>query len=118
MTPTPFTVEVTDTLQEAARVMRSRDVGDVLVTEGTRLHGSLTNRDIVVRAVATGRQPDRILVGDCCSQQLYTVGTSDTTDRAAEQMRRHALRRLPVLEDGQLVGVVTLGDLAMAEDPR
>jgi CBS domain-containing protein len=118
MMPSPLTVNAQTSVEGAAQVMRANDIGDVLVTENGRLRGILTDRDIVIRAVAMGRHPAATFAGDCCSPDVYTVAADDPTDRAVEVMREHALRRLPVVDDDQLVGIVTIGDLAMSVDPN
>ncbi|MFI6144857.1 CBS domain-containing protein [Streptomyces sp. NPDC051109] len=118
MTEKPVTVDGLTSLAEAARVMRDADIGDVLVLEGGRLRGILTDRDLVIRAMAEGRDPAETTVRAICSPEPITVGPADGVDQAAYLMRHHALRRLPVqTEDGELVGVVTLGDLEVERDP-
>ncbi|CAL9352376.1 Hypoxic response protein 1 [Streptomyces sp. enrichment culture] len=120
MSPATATVEPMTTVTHAAELMRERNVGDVLVAYDRDLFGVLTDRDIVLRAVADGRDPDDTRVGSVCTPPpVVTLTPEDTTDRAAELMRRYAVRRLPVVEHGgDLVGIVSLGDLAAAEDPR
>ncbi|MFF2197446.1 CBS domain-containing protein [Streptomyces sp. NPDC058157] len=118
MTKNPVTVEKTTSLAEAARVMRDADIGDVLVVDAGRLRGILTDRDLVVRAVAGNRDPSDTTVQDVCTTDPVTVGPDDGVDEAIALMRRRALRRLPVVAgDGGLVGVVTLGDLVVEQDP-
>ncbi|MFF3861312.1 CBS domain-containing protein [Streptomyces sp. NPDC002209] len=118
MTDHPVTVEPLTSLAEAARVMRDAGIGDVLVVDQGRLRGILTDRDLVVRAVAEGRDPAETTVRAICSTDPLTVGPDDLVDRAVDLMRRHALRRLPVeTENGELVGIVTLGDLEVERDP-
>ncbi|MCX5195579.1 CBS domain-containing protein [Streptomyces sp. NBC_00249] len=118
MTRNPVTVEQLTSLSEAARVMRDAGIGDVLVVEEGRLRGIVTDRDIVVRALAEDRDPAETTVRAVCSTEPVTVGPDDQVDQAVDVMRRHALRRLPVVgEDGGLVGIVTLGDLEVERDP-
>ncbi|MEG3627930.1 CBS domain-containing protein [Streptomyces poriticola] len=119
MSPATAAVEPMTTVTRAARLMRERDVGDVLVAYDSDLFGVLTDRDIVLRAVADGRDPDDTPVGSVCTPPpVVTLGPEDTTDRAVELMRQHAVRRIPVVEHGGCpVGVVSLGDLAVLEDP-
>lgn len=118
MTEKPVTVDGLTSLAEAARVMRDADIGDVLVVDEGRLRGILTDRDLVIRAVAENRDPADTTVRAICSPELITVGPADSVDQAVTLMRRHALRRLPVqTEDGRLVGVVTLGDLEVERAP-
>ncbi|MEV0992189.1 CBS domain-containing protein [Streptomyces sp. NPDC049949] len=118
MTGNPVTVEQLTSLAEAARVMRDAGIGDVLVVDRGRLLGILTDRDIVVRALAEDRDPAETTVRAICSSDPLTVGPGDRVDQAVDLMRRHALRRLPVqAENGELVGIVTLGDLEVERDP-
>lgn len=118
MTEHPVTVEKLTSLAEAARVMRDADIGDVLVVEEGRLRGILTDRDIVIRAIAENMDPADTTVHAVCSTEPVTVRPGDGVDHAITLIRRHALRRLPVeTEDGELVGVVTLGDLVVEQDP-
>jgi CBS domain-containing protein len=102
---------------DAALRMREDGIGDVLVLEGEEVRGILTDRDIVVRAVAEGRAPEGVRIGDICSRELATVGPDDTLDEAVRIMRSRAIRRLPVMEGGRPVGIVSLGDLAQRRDP-
>ena len=117
MTPRPVTVPPRTPIADAARMMRDMQVGDVLVAEGNALHGVLTDRDVVVRAVADERSYATAAV-DVCSPAAVTCAPSDDVERAVVLMREHALRRLPVVDEGRLVGVVSLGDLAMERDQR
>ncbi|MFD7553822.1 CBS domain-containing protein [Streptomyces sp. NPDC059835] len=118
MTERPVTVEKVTSLAEAARVMRDAGIGDVLVVDEGRLRGILTDRDLVIRAMAENRDPAETTVQTVCSTEPITVNPEAGVDQAADLMRRHKLRRLPVQnDDGELVGVVTLGDLAVERDP-
>ncbi|MFJ8629086.1 CBS domain-containing protein [Kitasatospora sp. NPDC093550] len=118
MTPGPVTVPRLASVRDTARWMRDAAVGDVLVAgEDDRVYGLVTDRDPVVRVLADGRHPDSTRVGDVCSTELVGVAPDDAIGDAVDLMRRHALRRLPVLDDGRAVGVVSLGDLAMDRDP-
>jgi CBS domain-containing protein len=107
------------TLVQAAREMRDRDIGDVLVLDDDGyLAGIVTDRDIAVRAVAEGRDPSGVSVDEICtSGDLVTTSPADEVDEAAEVMRQAAVRRLPVVDGGKVVGMVTLGDLAIQADP-
>jgi CBS domain-containing protein len=107
------------TIAEVARTMREQDIGDVVVADGPALAGLVTDRDIVVRAVAEGRDPDAITVGEIMTRDLVTVRPEDTIQQAALLMRDRAVRRLLVCDDAQgLVGVVSIGDLAERIDPE
>jgi len=113
----PVTVPADTTLTEAARLMRDADIGDVIVAnEQGRPNGLVTDRDIVVRGIAEGHVPDDTTVGDICTRDLATVGPDDAVERAVELMREYAVRRLPVVDGDQLVGVISLGDLAIERD--
>ncbi|MFD0273547.1 CBS domain-containing protein [Kitasatospora sp. NPDC127111] len=118
MTSSPVTVPEQTSVHDAARRMRDADIGDVLVMDDGRMCGMITDRDLVVRALAEGLDPDWTPVGDICSTELISVGPDDDVGHAVDLMRHHALRRLPVMDDGRPVGVVSLGDLAMDRDPR
>lgn len=116
MTPEPITLSVDATVAEAARKMRDYDIGDVLITDARGLRGMLTDRDIIVRAIATQRDPNMTLVSEILSADLTCLAPSDSVQRGGEMMRKHALRRLPVCEGDQLVGIVSIGDLAIEQD--
>lgn len=110
---TPDTV-----LRRAAEIMRDEDVGDVMVLESGQLRGILTDRDIVVRCVAEGGDPDTMRAGDVCSSELVTVPRQSSLKDAVHAMRTATVRRLPVVEGEDVVGVVSMGDLARAMDER
>lgn len=116
MTHDPATVEPSTTLVEAARIMRDSDIGPVLVADGGGLSGILTDRDIVVRAIADGKDPSSTKVGDIVSGSLTTVTPDQNASDAARIMREQDVRRLPVVQDGRPVGIVAIGDLAVALD--
>jgi CBS domain-containing protein len=106
------------TVDEAAQAMRTADIGDVVVTEGPALAGILTDRDIVVRAVAERQDPGQMTVGSIASTDLVMIQQDASPQEAVRLMRERAVRRLLVCDaDRQLVGVVSLGDLAMHLDP-
>ena len=117
MTPEPIGVYSDQTIADAARVMRDAGVGAVLVVHQRELAGVVTDRDLVVRAVAESVPPDAP-IGPLCSRELIGVNADAGTDEAEQLMREHALRRLPVIDDGQVTGMVSLGDLAIAGDER
>ena len=117
MTPEPLTLDAGETLVAAARQMRDADVGDVLVTQDGTVRGIVTDRDIIVRAVAEELDPASTPLARIITQDLVTVGPDDDLTAAADLMRSYAVRRLPVVADGELVGVVSLGDLAVDREP-
>ncbi|WP_328767572.1 CBS domain-containing protein [Streptomyces sp. NBC_00286] len=117
MTPGVVTVRPDASLVEAAQLMRAQDIGDVLVAGDRSLLGVLTDRDIALRAVAEGVDPLTVSAQAVCTPNPVVIGPDDAVSAAVELMREHAIRRLPVVEDGHPVGVVSLGDVAVAEDP-
>jgi CBS domain-containing protein len=116
MTPGPIGVDYYQSIREAARTMREWGVGAVLVVNDQSLHGLVTDRDLVVRAVAEAKGPDEP-VGPLSSGNLIGVEADADAREAARLMQEHAVRRLPVIEDGQVAGIVSLGDLAVQDDP-
>ncbi|MGJ3560273.1 CBS domain-containing protein [Streptomyces sp. INA 01156] len=119
MTSVPATVGPQASVTSVARMMRDEDVGAVLVTEGERLRGLVSDRDLVVRALAGGGDPHRTTVAEACSEDLVTVGPDDDLTLVVRVMREHAVRRVPVVDDDQhAVGIVSLGDLAVERDPE
>lgn len=118
MTADPVTVESLMPITEVARKMRDNDIGAVLVVENDRLQGLVTDRDLVVRGLAEGREPQETTVYSVCSGPLVTVEPDDDASRAVALMRDHALRRLPVTDHGHAVGMVSIGDLAMERDEK
>jgi CBS domain-containing protein len=105
-------------LVEAARHMRLADIGDVLVLDGDTVRGILTDRDIVVRALAADRDPATTRVADIATPDPVTIGPDEPAAHAVQLMRDGAVRRLPVCEDGHIVGMVSLGNLAAERDPE
>jgi CBS domain-containing protein len=115
MTAAPIGVYYSQTIGEAARVMRDTQVGAVLVVNDGALSGVVTDRDLVIRGLAEGEGPDSP-VGPLCSGDLVGVAADADVDQAEQLMREHAVRRLPVIDDGQVVGIVSIGDLAVSGD--
>ncbi|MFF9282860.1 CBS domain-containing protein [Streptomyces griseosporeus] len=117
MTADPVTVEPQASVTQVARIMRDEGLGAVLVTDGDDLRGLVTDRDLVVRALAEGGDPGQTTVAGACSDDLVTVGPDDELDVAIRLMREHSVRRIPVVDHGHPVGIVSLGDAAMERDP-
>ncbi|MEV5884615.1 CBS domain-containing protein [Streptomyces sp. NPDC052020] len=117
MTSEPVTVEPQTSVVDVARIMRDEDLGAVLVTEGDRLRGLVTDRDLVIRSLAEGGDPQQTTVAGACSDDVVTVRPDEELDHAVELMREHAVRRIPVVDEGHPVGIVSLGDMAMERDP-
>lgn len=117
MTPNPTMIPASATVTAASRAMRDQDIGTVVVMEDGRPCGILTDRDVVVRSVAAGGDPRSTVVGEICSRDLTTVSRRDSVEATAEIMQRKALRRVPVVDRDAVVGIVSIGDLAVARDP-
>ena len=113
MTQNPRTAAPNDTLQTVAQIMRDEDAGVVPIVEKGRLVGIVTDRDIVVRCVADGKFNAKAT--DAASDDVVTVTADMSTADAAELMAEHQIRRLPVVEGDKLVGIVSLGDIAVKE---
>jgi CBS domain-containing protein len=118
MTAAPKCLSATDTVAEAARVMREEDIGDVLVEKNGKTVGIVTDRDIVVRGIAAGKNPTETPLEEVCSANLVSLGPEDSVDDAVRIMRDRAIRRIPVVEAGKAIGIVSLGDLAVERDQR
>jgi CBS domain-containing protein len=113
MTANPRTASPAQSLADAAQIMQSEDVGSVPVVEDGRLVGVLTDRDIAIRAVAEGVDVQTLNVGDVASREPVTVEPGQDLDEALALMARHQVRRLPVVDDGQLVGILAQADVAI-----
>ena len=118
MTTNPETLPESTTVREAAETMRANDIGDVVIVDDNgAISGILTDRDIVVRVVAEGRDPRVTRIGDIASRELTAASPDDPVDRAVQLMRERAIRRLPVVDKGKPVGIISIGDLALDRDP-
>ncbi|MGF0169108.1 CBS domain-containing protein [Streptomyces sp. Marseille-Q5077] len=117
MTPGVVAVRPDASLVEAAQLMRAQDIGDVVVADGQDVVGVLTDRDITVRAVADGADPLTVSVRSVCTRNPVVIDPGERVSAAVALMRKHSVRRLPVVEHGLPVGVLSLGDLAESEDP-
>ncbi|NKY41321.1 CBS domain-containing protein [Cellulomonas septica] len=116
MTPHPTVVEVTDTLHAVAQTMATQDVGSLVVAEDGAVVGIVTDRDLVVRGFAQGIGLDAP-VGQLATGDVVTVGPDDDVDEVVRLMRERAVRRVPVVDGDQAVGIVSIGDLAVDLDP-
>jgi CBS domain-containing protein len=103
----------TQSVADAAQMMRENDVGSLPVVEADRLVGIVTDRDIVVRAVAERVDPQSVSVDDVASHDVVSVSPDENLDEALEVMARHRVRRLPVVQDGRLVGMLAQADVAL-----
>ena len=117
MTPNPHTVQSDATLQDAAREMQQDDIGAVLVKDNGSISGILTDRDIVVRAIAEGRDPASTKVSDVATRDVKTLTPDSSIEDAIRIVREQNVRRIPVVDDsGQPQGIVSIGDLAIERD--
>lgn len=117
MSPDPKTIDAKESVAKVAVLMRDEGVGAVVVVDGRRLKGIVTDRDIAIRAVADRKDPWTTTVGEIASQQLASLTPDDSVEHAIELMRQRALRRLPVVEGDRAVGIISIGDLAVQRDP-
>lgn len=115
MTPNPVTCSSDATIGDVARLMKERDIGNVLVVDGDSIKGIATDRDIVVRGLAEGRDTSARIT-DVCTTDIVALAPDDDVDKAVATMRERAVRRLPVVDKGRPVGIVSIGDLAMERD--
>ncbi len=115
MTPNPRTVSPNDTIQAAARIMQSEDTGAVPVVDDGRVLAVVTDRDIVVRVVAEGGSFSSPIGNIAMIGSVISASPEMSTREASELMSEHQIRRLPVVENDRLVGIVSIGDLAVKE---
>ncbi|WP_194395754.1 CBS domain-containing protein [Microbacterium atlanticum] len=119
MTPAPRCVGENETLVEAARLMASLDVGALPICgEDDRLKGMLTDRDIVVKCVAQGGDPGATTAGSLAEGKPVTIGADDDVSEALEMMKKHQVRRLPVIDGHELVGIISQADVALSLAPQ
>ncbi len=119
MTSNPSTIGSDGTIADAARLMRDEDAGIIPIVDGDRLVGMITDRDITVRVVAEGRDPQSTTVGEIASRDLVTIDPQQDLDEALRLMAQHQVRRLPVVEeDGRLVGILAQADVAREASPE
>jgi CBS domain-containing protein len=113
MTENPRSIGTSASVVEAARLMRDQHVGSLPITEDEKLVGMITDRDITTRVVAEAADPTTTSVGDVYSQDLISVEPDNDLEDAVQLMASHQVRRLPVVEDGRLVGIVAQADIAL-----
>lgn len=118
MTTRLVTMDGNDTLIAAAQEMRDSAIGDVVVTDGDSVVGIVTDRDITVRGVAENMDPGSTRLSQITTRDVITVSQYDDVVAAADLMRTYAVRRLPVIDDGRLVGLISMGDLAVEREPQ
>jgi CBS domain-containing protein len=118
MTSNPCSIDADKPVSYAAKMMKDENVGMAPVVEGERLVGALTDRDIVTRVVADGKDPDSVTAREAASTQLVTVEPEQDLDETLRMMASNQVRRLPVVEDGRLVGVLAQADVAREADDQ
>jgi CBS domain-containing protein len=118
MTPAPETIQADRPATEAAQKMKEADAGMIPVMTNGNLLGTVTDRDIALRIVAEGKDPQSTLVGEIATTDPITVAPDEDLDAALEKMAKHQVRRLPVVEDGRLIGVVAQADVAREGDEK
>jgi CBS domain-containing protein len=118
MTSDPCTIEAGKSVAYAAKMMRDEDVGLAPIVESDKLIGMLTDRDIAIRVVAEGRNPEQVTAGEIASKQVVTIDSQQDLAEALRIMAQHQVRRLPVIEDGRLVGVVAQADVARQDHDK
>jgi CBS domain-containing protein len=118
MTRDPITMDVNTVISAVARQMRDAFISDVILTEGDRVRGIVTERDILIRAVAEDADPRAITASQVLTRDLVTVAPDDDIKAAEGLMRVHAIKHLPVCDGDRLVGIVALGDIAVEEQPE
>ncbi len=116
MSSAPVCMAPDESVSAAALAMKQHGIGTVLVLADDMLSGLVTDRDITVRVLAEDRDPRTTPIGDICSTELAVLGPDDDVEQASRLVRDRALRRIPVLQDGIPVGVVSIGDLALQND--
>ena len=116
MSAAPVTMAATESVSAAARAMKEHGIGTVLIIAGGRLSGLVTDRDIAVRVLAENRDPVTTRLGDVRRTELAVLGPDDDVEQATRLVRQLAVRRIPVVQDGSPVGVVSVGDLALEKD--
>jgi CBS domain-containing protein len=117
MTVKPRTVKAGDSIVDAAKLMKGEDAGIAPIVDGEKLVGVITDRDIAIRVVAEGKDPQSTKVEEIASQNLVTIDPQQDLDEALRLMAQHQVRRLPVVEeDGKLVGIVAQADVARHAD--
>jgi CBS domain-containing protein len=118
MTENPHSIGQSASVVEAARLMREEHIGSLPITDDERLVGMITDRDITTRVVAEAADPELTSVGDVSSRDLISVEADKDLEEALQLMARHQVRRLPVVENDRLVGIVAQADIALSENEK
>jgi CBS domain-containing protein len=118
MTEDPRSISASASVVEAARLMREQHIGSLPITDDKQLVGMITDRDITTRVVAEAADPTTTSVEDVYSRDLISVEPDEDLEEALQLMARHQLRRLPVVENGRLVGIVAQADIALTQNEK
>jgi CBS domain-containing protein len=118
MTENPRSISASASVVEAARLMREQHIGSLPITDDEKLVGMITDRDITTGVVAEGADPERTSVGDVSSRDPISVEPGQDLEEAVQLMSRHQVRRLPVVENGRLVGIIAQADIALGENEQ
>jgi CBS domain-containing protein len=118
MTENPSSIDSAASVVDAARLMREQQVGSLPITDGDNLVGMITDRDITTSVVAEAADPQSTSVGNVCSREPISVEPDKDLDEAVQLMASNQVRRLPVVEDGKLVGIVAQADVALKENEQ
>lgn len=118
MTTNPVCLAANATVRQAALAMRDKSIGDVIVEKDGKACGIVTDRDIAIRAIADGKDPAKTDLESICSMDIVCMTPDQSVEDAVRIMKEKSLRRLPIVENGRIVGIVSLGDLAIERDPN
>ena len=116
MTQGADSVEGTTTVLEVAKRLAAEDYGSLPICDGDKLQGMITDRDIVVKVLAQGKDPATTRVIDLVQGEVVTIGADDSVEEAMQTMSKHQVRRLPVIDGDKLVGMLAQADLALNDD--
>ena len=117
MTPTPRSIQGDENVVQAARLMANEDVGSLPVVDQGELVGMVTDRDLVVQVLAKDLDPDKVSVSEVATENPVVASPEEPLDSALQRMAQEQVRRLPVVEDGRLVGILAQADVARTAKP-
>jgi CBS domain-containing protein len=118
MTASPRSIASSESVVQAARMMASEDVGSLPVVEGDQLVGIVTDRDLVIQVLAKDLDPSKVTISEVASDNPVVAKPDEPLDAALQRMAREQVRRLPVVDDGRLVGILAQADVARTAQPE